>query len=550
MKWPVLSLVLLCAGIAHAGTVPMPKDWWKAPGSLASDDVRWRAEYLAQKEDANAFAADLQASQKSGKGMSYLDQGGVSPSWYQAPLHVQPFPGSYSTKLYDLAYSAFLQSHELQQAYRLAYTAVRLRPEDRQWRQRLIQVGTWLGQREEVLRQWHWLATHGDADAQGKAVSLALTLSRPDLVVQMLSGRARSGQISDADWKSLIFAYGELGEPDKALEDVDAALKRSGPNRFLLAQKAYLSYQLGDIERSLRALESSTKLYGPDPERAIEEARLLSMQGKYRLAFAAMERALPKATLEDVPFWQLYAVLAWELHNNSAAFHAEKILYLLGAASQYDLQRLVSLSGEKQPEAALAVALHGWHRYHLPLFYFEALYYSATAHEWDVLGGLLRSVPANDPDGVRNYPAYWMALGQWANARGEYPLAGRAYAHVLQLQPDDMVAAGNLLWMLIDSGQVRTLRALLVNNAEQPEPGLRDAVLSALERLNLNRQALALATALPAAAPTERVAHLLNKASLWDGAGYPGLAWTLRRQGAWQSLQDLRVQARERAGHD
>lgn len=135
-----------------------------------------------------------------------------------------------------------------------------------------------------------------------------------------------------------------------------------------------------------------------------------------------------------------------------------------------------------------------------------------------------------------------MALGQWANARDDYPLAGRAYAHVLQLQPDDVVAANNLLWMLIDSSQVRTLRALLVGNAAQPESGLRDAVLSALERLNLHRQALALATALPATASTDWVGRLLNQASLWDGAGYPGLAWTLRRQGAWQSLQALDAQ--------
>lgn len=539
MKRFALGLCLLLLGMAHAVAVNLPAQWWKAPGSLASYDSQWRKQYLQNKKVANAFAGELQASQKSGKGMAYLDQGGVSPSWYSAPLQVQPFPGRYAPKLYALAYSAFLQSHDLHQAYRLAYTAVQLRPDDPVWRQRLIQVATWLGQREEVLRQWHWLATHGDASAQSKAVTLALTLSRPDLVVQMLSAPARGGCLSDADWKSLIFAYGELGEPDKALQDIDAALKRYGPNRFLLAQKAYLSYQLGDIEHSLRALESSTKLYGPDPERAIEEARLLSMRGNYRLAFLAMERALPKATMENVPFWQLYAALAWEIHNNPAAFHAEKTLYLLGAASQDDLQRLVLLSGKQEPKAALAVALHGWHRYHLPLFYFDALYYGATAKKWDVLGKLLHSVPADDPDGIRNFTAYWMALGQWANARNDYPLAERAYAHLLRINPGDTLAESNLLWMLIDSGQVRTLRALLVGNTAQPEPVLRDAVLNALERLHLNQQALVLAAAVPSVATANRATRLLNQASLWDTAGQRGLAWSLRRQGAWQSLQNL-----------
>ncbi|MEY2342363.1 tetratricopeptide repeat protein [Acidithiobacillus sp. IBUN Pt1247-S3] len=536
----LVGLVLTCPALPTFATT-LPTDWWKAPGSLAADDAQWRAKYLAQKEVANAFAAELQASQKSGKGMSYLDQGGASPSWYSPPLVVQPFPAKYSQKLYDLAYSAFLQSHNLNEAYRLAYTAVEQRPDDRLWRQRLIEVAGWLGQREEVLRQLHWLVEHGDAAAQEKAVSLALTLARPDIVIAMLAPAARARPLSDAQWKSLIYAYGELGEPERALRALDFALQHFGSRHYLLNQKAYLSYQMGDIETSLRALQRSAGHYGSSPSLAIDEAHLLSMQGNYRLAFAALERVRAQATLEDVPFWQLYAVLAWELHDNSAAFQAEKTLYLLGAANQYDLQRLVLLSGEKQPEAALAVALQGWKKYQLPLFYFEGLYYAATAKQWETLGGLLQAVEKSDPDGVRNFPAYWLAMGQWANARLDYRVAGFAYAQALKLNPEDTVAKNNLLWMLIDSGQVRTLRALLVGNTVQPEPGMRDAVLNALERLNLNRQALRLAATLPPAVPSERATRLLNQASLWGSVGQTGLAWALRRQAAWQSMQDLRV---------
>ncbi|WP_308389998.1 tetratricopeptide repeat protein [Acidithiobacillus sp. AMEEHan] len=541
MKIRALAISFVLAWCAlPALAASMPSDWWKAPGSLASDDAEWRAKYLQQKEVANAFAADLQASQKSGKGMSYLDQGGVSPSWYRPPLEVQPYPAKYSQKLYDLAYSAFLQSHELDEAYRLAFTAVQKRPDDRLWRQRLIEVAGWLGQREEVLRQLHWLAEHGDATAQAKAISLALTLERPDIVISMLAPAAHSRPLSDAEWKSLIYAYGQLGEPDRALKALDYALQRFGPRRYLLNQKAYLSYQMGDIEASLHALQRSAGQYGSDPSIAIEEARLLSMQGNYRLAFAALERVRAQATLEEVPFWQLYAVLAWELHDHDAALQAEKTLYLLGAANQYDLQRLVRLTGEKEPEAALSVAMLGWRKYHLPIFYFEGLYYAAAAKHWETLGQLLQEVAKSDPDGLRNFPAYWLALGQWANARLDYHLAGYAYAEALRRNPDDTVAENNLLWMLIDSGQLRLLRAVLVGNTAQPESALRDAVRNALERLNLNRQALYLPRDLAKVAPSARAPRLLNEASLWDSTGQTGLAWSLRRQAAWQSAQELR----------
>ncbi|MGC9239613.1 MAG: tetratricopeptide repeat protein [Acidithiobacillus sp.] len=538
MKRAITILCWLCLPVLAHASPSVPQDWWKAPGSLAAEDAQWRANYLKHKKDANAFAADLQQSQKTGKGMAYLDQGGVSPSWYKPPIAVQPFPSAYSAQLYDLAYRAFLETHRLQEAYRLAYTAVLQRPEDRQWRQRLIQVSLWLGQRDQALTQWTWLAQHGDAAATRQAVTLAVGLSRPDLVVQLLSPAARAGTLGDTDWKALIFAYGELGEPDKALADIDAALRRGGPRRYLLEQKAYLSYQLGQVHQSLAALQRSAQLYGSTPHLAVEEARLLSMQGNYRLAFQALEQARASASLDDVPFWQLYALLAWEIHNDRAAFAAEKTLYLLGAASQYDLQRLVLLSGKENARAAMHVAEQGWHRYHLPLFYFEAVYYAGVAQEWHKLGTLLQEIPPKDPDGIRNYPAYWMAVGQWASSQGDYDRAGRAYAEVLRLNPEDEIAQSNLLWMLIDHDRIAALRALLVGDTLHPAPGLRDAVASVLERIGQYRAALYVYGS-KSTAQNDTPQALLQQAGLWAESGSPGLAWSQRRLAAWRSYEEL-----------
>lgn len=544
----VLFCCLLIPLAAQARPICVPRDWWTAPGSLASDDAQWRAQYLRRKENADAYAAALLQHQKTGQGMSYLNQGGVSPSWYIAPLVVQPFPGRYSAKLYDFAYSVFLQSHRLQDAYRLAYSAVLQRPNDRRWRRRLIRVSLWLGQREQVLTQWFWLAQHGDAAAIRKAVTLALSLSRPDLVVQLLSPGARTATLSDAEWKSLIFAYGSLGEPSKALADVDEALRRGGPRRYLLEQKTYLSYELGRINQSLAALQRRARLYGSTPHIALVEARLLSMQGHYRLAFEALERVRSLVNLNDVPFWKLYAVIAWKIYNNPAALSAEKTLYLLGATSQYDMQRLVLLNGKRNARAAMYIAKEGWQHYRLPLFYFEALYYAGVIQNWRQLGDLLRQVSVHDVDNIRHYPAYWMAVGQWADAQGDYGLAARAYARVLQLNPGDEVAESNLMWMLIDHYQRRTLRALLVDDALHPPPGLHDVVVDALERIGRNRAALDLSLSEGSRGHNTSVSDLLNQAGLWAANGDPGLAWSQRWQAAWLSLRRLDQQWENHGG--
>ncbi len=534
---------MLCAGallsaaaVAHGAGVRT--DWWNAAGTLAPRDAAWRARYLRHKEDANAFAIELKKSQNGGKQLGYLQDGGVSPSWYTAPRPITPFPGRYSPRLYGLAYTAFLQSHRLEAAYRLAYTAVTQRPDDIVWRRRLIRVARWLGQRAQELQQWRWLAGHGDPRAFAKTVQLAMDLSRPRLVVRLLAARARSGRLDPADWKSLIFAYGELAEPGKSLTLIDAALRRFGPNRYLLEQSAYLAYQLGDIARSLRALRRIAAVYRPTPGLAVQEARLLSMRGRDRRAFAALERVRRHAASSDVPFWRLYAALAWKLHDDAAAFRAEKTLYLLGVSREQDLQLLVALTGPRNPTAALAVAEAGWRRFHIAPFYFESLYYAAQARRWSELGDLLRIAARTAPPGRRGYPAYWLALARWATARRDYGLAGQAYAAAIRLDPEDDAAQNSLLWMLIDSDQRRTLGALLSGHRLDPPAALRTAVRNALERLGLSRQALRLTGADRRARPPDPRA-LLDRAWLWAGSGDPGLAWSLRRVAAAESVRAL-----------
>ena len=147
-------------------------------------------------------------------------------------------------------------------------------------------------------------------------------------------------------------------------------------------------------------------------------------------------------------------------------------------------------------------------------------------------------MPAHDPQGLRSYATYWLAMGQWANAVENYPAAEWAYAQALRLNPEDGIAKNNLLWMLVDSGNVHALRALLVGDALQPPESLRNVTQNALERLGHNTAALFLARQnLPSPQPNSL--RLLNEASLWESAGSPGIAWSLRQNVIADSLSSL-----------
>ena len=74
----------------------------------------------------------------------------------------------FDERIYSLAYDAFLGNRNLADAFRVADSAVRQRPDDLAWRERLAKVAEWHGQPRVALDQWLLLARR-DAPALAAA---------------------------------------------------------------------------------------------------------------------------------------------------------------------------------------------------------------------------------------------------------------------------------------------------------------------------------------------------------------------------------------------
>ena len=515
----VVAVLLLSSGVAQAA---LPSAWWRHPGSLSRYDARWRHAFRIHEENKDSFAGALAHGLKTGKSFAYLEQGGVSPSWYHPPLRLPLYSGRYDARLYRLAYRAFVQAHRLTHAYRLTLTAVHQRPESAFWRRRLIRVARWLGQRFVVLQQDQWLARHGDRAALQHVLELAGSLPYPGLVVYDLAARGRVAALTSYEWRILLAAYGRLGKPRHALAVIASALRRR-PTRYLLREEAGIAVQLGDVNLALKALGTIGARYGFTPRIAVQEANLLSLRGQESTAFSILRASRAKATLNDVPFWHLYAVLAWDKGDRTQALQAEKMLYLLGAADQYDLQRLIALTRRNDAVAALSVALLGWRRFRLPLFFFEGAELAIRDADWPALAYLLRDAAQHRRLHLRQYMAYWVAAAHLAAAL-RYPYAAAVdYARAFALNRGDPAVASDLLWTLVDHKETADMRALFAVPVRYPSR-LRAVVASAAQVMHRSEGST---IRLQAALPPQIV---LEEADRLAGRGIPGAAWMLRRE--------------------
>jgi hypothetical protein len=218
---------------------------------------------------------------------------------------------------YALAYEVFLANRNLEDAYEVAAAAVRDRPDDLVWRQRLAQVAEWTSRGAVALEPRHALARASGAPADGARVErLATQLSDGAALLEALRIRARAGGADEALDLRIARLIEEQGRPREALEWLESRIAARGPSRSrqLLDRQLELLQALGDDDAALDAIARAETVTGPDPALAMRRASLLARRGDLAGAFAALHAVRDRAAALPEPpvaeggdsFWQVY----------------------------------------------------------------------------------------------------------------------------------------------------------------------------------------------------------------------------------------------------
>jgi hypothetical protein len=142
---------------------------------------------------------------------------------------------------YRLGYTIFVENGKLEEAWRVAASAVRQRPASLAWRERLAQVSEWSGRPIVALEHWRWLANQTNrADAWAHVRRLATMLNDTAVLTELTRRDAAGGDFA-ANLR-LVRALEDEGRPAEALAVIDRLLgAEKSPARRLELRRARLA---------------------------------------------------------------------------------------------------------------------------------------------------------------------------------------------------------------------------------------------------------------------------------------------------------------------
>lgn len=456
---------------------------------------------------------------------------------------------------YDLAFKAFVEARQLDDAEKLAQQALQRKLDPLVWTRRLAQVAQWNGHAPLALAYWlKYAESTGNAQAWENVYQLAPQLNDDHayLAAQIFEADRQPDNLKLKD--DIVNTYERLGRPEEGL----AYLKRhatGSQRRALLEREGDVAQRIGQDAEALATFQTLQKEFGPSSQYALRISSLLYQKGHLAQALAELRsvRDVAGTLPADAGYWRTYAEVARLTQSDEDANFAYRQLLRTGKAEALDFNAMTYFY-QGYPLDAGRTAEAEFRQNDSDLALQAAIYFYTQARAYDRVQALLDGLDAQQRDKfaksgdlLATRAVYFQQIQRWDAALDDLRVASK-----LDNAGDEVRVA--YLWALVDYGSDDELRTVL----HDYRPMVADnasywgAYGAGLLRLGNPREALTYLRQ-QAALSDDDPLWMLSLADAEEAAGDAGTAWKIR-QGAWKDLQaraesgQLRFASRRRQG--
>jgi tetratricopeptide (TPR) repeat protein len=443
----------------------------------------------------------------------------------------------YDREIYELAYAVFLGNGNHNDAFTLADAAVKQRPADLIWRERLARVALWTQRPEQALEQWLAIYSRKKSPAAyDESLHLARILQKDETILQLITPSLRENSPENL-WQEYIQVSERSGGSDQAVAFLSRAAERRS-QRYLLEQLVRLSEQKGEPAKALQYLDRIVALYGITPERAMGQARLHYTRGELTAALQDLLGAREIARPADKGYWQTLGDLAWLLQDRENTLFASSLLREHGDDRSVDLERMIAIRKGEKPAEAFDLAREGWKRFGVTSFFLNILDTGINLNQWQALYESFGQLTPKEREQLFSAPGVWSVRLQVLERLDKREELLDCYREAIARFPDNDRFIAGLLWRLIDQRDLATLRRTLAEFSLKAfaTPLLRNACGAGYLLLGELDEALLFFAAEEKEHLTD-LAWLVTYADLLERTGAPLAAADVRRH-AWNLVRN------------
>lgn len=453
---------------------------------------------------------------------------------------------------YTLAYEIFLANRNLNDAMRVAESAVTQAPQLLAWHERLALAAQWNTRPDIALQEWLYIAkTSNNEKAWAQVLSIAPGMFDYEAWLAGLQHKWTRGH-DLALLNDIVGLYEKLGQPDGAIAFLSSQVNLNGirkqavnPQQItILKMLANVAERSGRQDMAIAAYTALLQFPEEQLDYASRIARIHLINNRPAEAWQvlasarnnALQRQAQLPLAQQQAYWHFYLELAGLTHHDKETGFAYQQLLALEQFNDFDLQNLAEYyRANRADQQSALVNEYLARRYPSEDNYRRAFAQYLGLHDWHALARMLQLL--NEPvhtgllDKLNQNPDFLAQRAFYQQSIGLLDGALSDYRRALVIKPDAPDNQAALLWLLLAKHDRPAIEQLLIDLQDAAE---QNSVLWAAfgaAHMQLGRPAQALVY-FRKDAPANKHDYLwqLGFAECLDANGMTDAAWQLRRQ--------------------
>lgn len=422
----------------------------------------------------------------------------------------------------------------LEAALKLARQALELQPENLDFRHRLVQIARWADQPKIVLEQLLWLAQYNPQEAETVLVDafhLAQGLEQESLAIEALKQLSQLRRLNTQELEVLAYIFTHANNRSENITFLKKYLTRYPKQREAWRILALIQEQLGYLQDAATSWKQIEIHFGWSPEIVRRQAELLWRAGHQQEAFLLLRNSYNLISAQEAIFWEVFGDQAWTLEQYDLAWLAYQTLLKSNQINSFILERLVILAQKTNRwEEAISFAEQAFQRYGDRRLLLLGIDVAIQGKRWPEVDRLLEITKIQDEDKFQSMEFYWLLQAQIAIHYKRWPKAYQAYLQALVIDPQSIAARVGFLWLLIDQGDIKSLKKRL---AQWKKDAVQNSVywsVYAIGFVRLGQPQVALSWFSHQARRNPKdFSLLLSYADTLEQSGYSHAGWQLRQ---------------------
>ncbi len=246
---------------------------------------------------------------------------------------------------FTLMYDSFIFSKDLENAYKVAKSALEKEPNSYFWNQKMSEVTLWTGRHKESIKYLtNIYKTNNDPLIADEIIKRLLASYQYEKALPFIIKKLQQSNYSDQDIELMHDIYDKVGKPKESIKILRKLYAKNNQNRYL-SDILSIYLKTGELNKAKKIIKKLERM-------KIKDAKVILAISQYYFVKKDLDRSYLtlidakdriKVLAKNRKFFEKISDLGWYLHQYESGVYGSLMLYESKTARLVDYQRIAQV---------------------------------------------------------------------------------------------------------------------------------------------------------------------------------------------------------------